>query len=98
MPDLIFVVVVGGFVFLVAYLLATQDRTRRDRRPLIEPPDQAITTRRFSPWGWWAGSEFVYRTSALIKPRGRRRVSRGVKPRGQPDRTLEGEDSFKRRD
>src|SRR4051812_41755183 len=98
MPDPVFVVVVGGFVLLIAYLVSTRSPANRGTGPRIEPPDQVITTRRFSPWGWWAGSELVYRTSNLIKPRGRRRVSRGVKARGERDRTLEAPERPAERD
>ena len=33
-----------------------------------------------------------YHTELLIQPRGRRRVVRAIKPRGQRDRTLEGDE------
>jgi len=90
-PDPLLVVIVVAVVLVIAFL-ARPGRPRGGRRAnLSPPPDLVITPRGFSPWGWWGGSEFVYRTSKLIGPRGRRRVARSVKARGEHDRTLEGD-------
>ena len=92
MPDPLLVVILVVVVLLIA-VLTRPGRTREGRREhLSPPPDLVITPRGFSPWGWWGGSEFVYRTSKLIGPRGRRRVARSVKARGERDRTLEGDE------
>jgi hypothetical protein len=90
MPDPLLVVLLVACFVLVA--LALGSRSRGASRRLGDPPNQVITTRGFSPWGWWGGSDLVFRTSKLFGPRGRRHVPRGTKARGEPDLTLRRHD------
>jgi len=82
------VVLIAAIAFGVA--MGGGRASRRAHR-LGDDPDLAIQARRFIPGNCWGSVEYVYRPDLLRKSRGRRRVVRTTKRRGDPDRTLEGD-------
>ena len=91
MPNLPLILVIAGVGILALYFLTGGRRVNERRRRNI-PDSELVIRPGYTELGTGIPHGTEYHTELLIQPRGRRRVVRAVKPRGQRDRTLEGDE------
>lgn len=85
---LVILVVAASLVGLALFRIIGRAGSRSS---ISDPPDQAVRADPFLPWGRWApGQSLLHRSDSLTGERGRRRVPRRVKARGERDTTLGG--------
>ena len=95
MPDATPLLVLAGLGVLALYLLTGGRRSRH--RPRDIPESELVIRPGYTDLGLPFVHPTEYHTELLIQPRGRRRVPRRTKTRGERDRTLEGDDSSDQR-
>ena len=93
MPDPTLLLVLAAIGIVVLYFLTGGRRGKQHRRTDI-PESELVIRPGDSSLGLGLVRPTEYHTELLIQPRGRRRVVRAIKPRGERDRTLEGDDPF----
>ena len=91
MPNLPLILVVAGVGILALFFL-TGGRHGNERRRRNIPDSELVIRPGYTGLGTGIPHGTEYHTELLIQPRGRRRVVRAIKPRGQRDRTLEGDE------
>jgi len=91
LPDPTLLLVLDAIGIVVLYFLNGGRRGNERRRPNI-PDSELVIRPGYTGLGTGIPHGTEYHTELLIQPRGRRRVVRAVKPRGQRDRTLEGDE------
>ena len=91
MPNVPLLLVIAGIGILALYFL-TGGRRGNQRRGTDIPEADLVIRPGDGGLGLGLTRPTEYRTELLIQPRGRRRMVRAIKPRGERDRTLEGDD------
>jgi hypothetical protein len=91
MPNLPLILVIAGVGILALYFL-TGGRRGNQRRGTDLPESDLVIRPGDGGIGFGFSRRTEYHTELLIQPRGRRRVVRAIKPRGDRDRTLEGDE------
>ena len=91
MPNVPLILVIAGIRILAQYVL-TGGKRGNQRLGTHLPESDLVIRPGDGGLGLGLTRPTEYRTELLIQPRGRRRVVRGIKPRGERDRTLEGDD------
>ena len=92
MPDPALLLVLAAIGILVLYLLTGGRHGGRRRRTDI-PESELVIRPGYSDLGLPFVHPTEFHTELSVRPRGRRRLVRAIKPRGQRDRTLEGDHS-----
>ena len=96
LPDPTLLLVLAAIGIVVLYFLTGGRRGNEQRRRNI-PDSELVIRPGYTELGTGIPHGTEYHTELLIQPRGRRRVPRRTKTRGERDRTLEGDDSSDQR-